>query len=539
MAPFQGSVSVTYITTATAIINIDGVRFLTDPVFCPAGSEYVYDGWAKANWKEWGFQNRPPTSVLRSFDGPALQLHDIPPIDAILLSHEDHVDNLDPFGRQLLDGRRVYTTPDGAHNLQPRPGVVGLKPWQTVSAQIGGKDFRITGTPCKHFPGGEVTGFIVECESFGVDETGLPNVVYFSGDTVWIDELVEIKNKWHVSVAVLNLGNALFEYPRGMLQITFDGKQAAHFMRATGADIMVPIHFESWEHFTEHREDLQKVFDKEGIAENVCWLVPGVEKRDEDLKRVRENQRKCRQRKRDYIAELESKIAAYAEAAAEADRRRQAVEENLCRENEALRTLLASSGFGHNVPNLNTAQKQQEAILDDIQMNLSFTSNTLPTTLELHADSLALELPNVTSSFGSPTTIREVADTGLVAPSSVDFTPSQSTDLSTCLDFPGPGLHELTVPEGESRTSPLELLPPTNQSTIGLNMPIGLVDPILQDTTLCAVAIQIVRHCNKKNLSMVELDAKLRHGYRNARSPLEGCRVTNWVLLSVLAEIVQ
>lgn len=95
------------------------------------------------------------------------------------------------------------------------------------------------------------------------------------------------------------------------------------------------------------------------------------------------------------------------------------------------------------------------------------------------------------------------------------------------------------MPEGESRTSPLELLPPTNQSTIGLNMPIGLVDPILQDTTLCAVAIQIVRHCNKKNLSMVELDAKLRHGYRNARSPLEGCRVTNWVLLSVLAEIVQ
>jgi hypothetical protein len=33
--------------------------------------------------------------------GPALQLHDIPPIDAVLLSHEDHVDNLDPLGRQL------------------------------------------------------------------------------------------------------------------------------------------------------------------------------------------------------------------------------------------------------------------------------------------------------------------------------------------------------------------------------------------------------------------------------------------------------
>ncbi|PYI28677.1 hypothetical protein BP00DRAFT_449060 [Aspergillus indologenus CBS 114.80] len=46
----HGSVSVTHITTATAIITIDGVRFLTDPVFCPAGSEYDYDAWAKADW---------------------------------------------------------------------------------------------------------------------------------------------------------------------------------------------------------------------------------------------------------------------------------------------------------------------------------------------------------------------------------------------------------------------------------------------------------------------------------------------------------
>ncbi|GAQ45066.1 hypothetical protein AtubIFM55763_006507 [Aspergillus tubingensis] len=278
MAPFQGSVSVTHITTATAIINIDGIRFLTDPVFCPAGSEYIYDGWAKADWNEWGFNSRPPTSTLRSFEGPALQLCDLPPIDAVLLSHEDHVDNLDPLGRQLLDGRRVYTTPDGAKNLAPRPGVVGLQPWQTVEAFISGKHFRITGTPCKHFPGGEVTGFIVESDSFGVNDDGLPNVVYFSGDTVWIDELAEIRKKWHVAVAVLNLGNALFESPKGMLQITFDGHQAAHLMRTLGVDVMVPIHFESWEHFTEHQGDLKRVFEEEGIQAKVCWLVPGEEK---------------------------------------------------------------------------------------------------------------------------------------------------------------------------------------------------------------------------------------------------------------------
>lgn len=104
-------------------------------------------------------------------------------------------------------------------------------------------------------------------------------MVYFSGDTVWIDELAEIRKKWHVSVAVLNLGNALFESPKGMLQITFDGQQAAHLMRVIGVDVMVPIHFESWEHFTEHQADLKRVFEKEEVEGKVCWLVPGVEKR--------------------------------------------------------------------------------------------------------------------------------------------------------------------------------------------------------------------------------------------------------------------
>ncbi|KAL4741922.1 beta-lactamase superfamily domain-containing protein [Aspergillus similis] len=274
----NSSVTITHITTATAVISVDGINFLTDPVFCPAGSAYEYDGWAKApNLEEWGFTEIPPPSTLRSIHGPALQLSEIPPIDAVLLSHEDHVDNLDPLGRQLLDGRRVYTTPDGAKNLQPRPGVVGLQPWQTVEADIGGKHFRITGTPCKHFPGGEVTGFVLESDSFGVDtETGLPNVVYFSGDTVWIDELAELSKKWHVVVAVLNLGNALFPYPKGVLQITFDGKQAAHLMKVTGAEHMVPIHFECWEHFTEHQAELRKVFKQEGVEDKTHWLTPGV-----------------------------------------------------------------------------------------------------------------------------------------------------------------------------------------------------------------------------------------------------------------------
>ncbi|KAF0319416.1 zn-dependent hydrolases of the beta-lactamase [Colletotrichum asianum] len=70
---FEGKVSVTFIGTATAIIDIDGIRFLTDPFFSPAES-FV--------------QSRNVT--LKVHENPALNLWDLPPIDAILLGHEDH-----------------------------------------------------------------------------------------------------------------------------------------------------------------------------------------------------------------------------------------------------------------------------------------------------------------------------------------------------------------------------------------------------------------------------------------------------------------
>ncbi|KAF9694527.1 hypothetical protein EKO04_007259 [Ascochyta lentis] len=196
---------------------------------------------------------------LISVENPALQLHDLPPIDAILLSHEDHVDNLDPAGRKLLDGRRVFTTPDGAKELAPRPGVVALKPWETVDALIGGVNFRFTGTPCQHIPGGEVTGFVLETNSFGVHSSGLPNAIWISGDTVYLDELVEIGKKWHIQVAQAHLGNAHAPMPSGIVQITMGGKEAIRLVKEIGADVMVPVHYESWKHFTEFGLTLPKL----------------------------------------------------------------------------------------------------------------------------------------------------------------------------------------------------------------------------------------------------------------------------------------
>lgn len=258
---FTSSLSITHIGTATAILELDGVNLITDPFFSPAGTEWDLG-----------------IAILKNTRGPAIGLQNLPVIDAVLLSHEDHPDNLDEVGRQLLDGRRVLTTMDGAKKLAPRPGVHGMKPWETVPLIIGGKAFQVTATPCDHLPGGECIGFILRADEFG-ETNGLPNAIYFSGDTVYMEELGQIAKRFHISVALFNIGAAVVPIQDPPLQVTMDGKQAARLFREIKADILVPMHYESWAHFSESEQELRKAFETEGIQDQVCWLTPGLTKK--------------------------------------------------------------------------------------------------------------------------------------------------------------------------------------------------------------------------------------------------------------------
>lgn len=54
-----------------------------------------------------------------------------------------------------------------------------------------------------------------------------------------------------------------------------DGAQAVKLFRELGADVLVPMHFESWDHFKEQREDLAQSFKAGGLDKEVLWLEPG------------------------------------------------------------------------------------------------------------------------------------------------------------------------------------------------------------------------------------------------------------------------
>src|SRR3954452_21470157 len=101
--PFSVSdVHITHIGGPTALIEVGDWRLLTDPTFDPPGQRYAF-GWGTSS---------------RKLAGPAIAASELPPIDAVLLSHAHHADNLDSAGRELLPSAAVVvTTASGAARL--------------------------------------------------------------------------------------------------------------------------------------------------------------------------------------------------------------------------------------------------------------------------------------------------------------------------------------------------------------------------------------------------------------------------------------
>ncbi len=242
---------ITYIGGPTALLEFAGLRFLTDPTFDPAGQEY-------------------PTAAytLRKTAGPALTPDSLGRLDAVLLSHDHHFDNLDHAGRALLSKvSRVFTTPAGAQRLGGN--ATGLAPWESADLSTpDGRILQVTGTPARHGPpGGDrgpVTGFVLA-------RTDSPqHAIYISGDTVWYEEIGEVGKRFHIEQAILFMGAARVR-AAGPANLTFTAAEAVEFARAFPVAVIIPLHYEGWEHFSESRREIEETFAAAGLQSRLRW----------------------------------------------------------------------------------------------------------------------------------------------------------------------------------------------------------------------------------------------------------------------------
>jgi L-ascorbate metabolism protein UlaG (beta-lactamase superfamily) len=233
----------------TAVIELGGVRLLTDPTFDPPGDHPV--------------GNR----VLTKTTGPAVPAEHVGPVDAVLLSHDQHPDNLDVSGRALLAGvPLVLTTSEAADRLGGT--ATTLPSWERTA--VGA--VTVTAVPAQHGPDGTghltgpVTGFVLSGD-------GLPTV-YVSGDNASIDVVRAVAERTGpVDVAVLFAGAARTALIDGYLTLT--AQDAAEAARVLGARTVVPVHAEGWAHFTQGVDDLVAAYAAAGLADRLHVLPPG------------------------------------------------------------------------------------------------------------------------------------------------------------------------------------------------------------------------------------------------------------------------
>ena len=249
---------ITHYGTATTLLEVGGVRLLTDPVFDPDGTKHSMG---------FGFASTKVYATAKSEDA-------IGPVDAVLLSHDQHGDNLDARGREVLArAPRVITTRSAARRLGDPGRIVGLAPFETTEVSgANGAKIRITGTPARHGPPlslpfvGEVTGFVLEWDG---QKRGC---VYVTGDTVFYGGLEDVAARFDVAVAVVHLGCASW----GPLRFTMNAREAATFARTFPRATLVPVHYDGWSHFKEKRADVERELGSAGAGGRLVWLEPGV-----------------------------------------------------------------------------------------------------------------------------------------------------------------------------------------------------------------------------------------------------------------------
>jgi L-ascorbate metabolism protein UlaG (beta-lactamase superfamily) len=261
----DGAMKITHIGGPTALLSIGGLSLLTDPAFDQPRDYQL------------------PGRVMTKLTGPALEIAELGPIDAVLLSHDQHKDNLDDSGRELLTSApTVLSTAAAAERI---PGVRGLENWASIDLpRPDGGTLKVTGVPARHGPEGcePATGIVTGFLLTGDD---LPTV-YVSGDNASVELVEDLVDRLKagaipevtarsVDVALLFAGAARTPLLDGA-PLTLTSEAAVDAARLLAPATIVPVHTEGWAHFTEGPIHLTKTFTTANLIDRLRVPVAGV-----------------------------------------------------------------------------------------------------------------------------------------------------------------------------------------------------------------------------------------------------------------------
>ncbi len=256
--------SLQWIGTATVIVRYGPFAVLTDPNFLHKG-QHAYLGHGL---------------TARRLTEPALSPDQLPPLDAVVLSHL-HGDHWDRVARRTLArDTTIVTTPHASRRLQAWHGfhgALGLRTWASHTLVKDGATLKITALPGRHAHGvigallPPVMGSMLE---FSPPAGEVAFRIYLSGDTLFYDALREIPRRYpDIPLALLHLGATTL--PGGFM-VTMDHRQGCDLVELLRPKRAVPIHLDDYGLFRFDPEAFRREVDQRGLQDVVVHIEPGT-----------------------------------------------------------------------------------------------------------------------------------------------------------------------------------------------------------------------------------------------------------------------
>ena len=270
--PDRSQTAITFIGHSSFLIQTSGCGMLIDPVFATR------------------------LILLRRQRRPGLRVCDLPPINAVLITHA-HMDHLNPpslraVTREMTRRRLpapVVIVPAGVEDLVSGLGfarVLSLKTWESLEhPYLGRGEISVTATPARHW-GARL--FRDSHRGFGgyVIRSVRGPAIYHSGDTAYFAGFHEIGQRLRPEVALLPIGAY---FPDSYRAVHTSPEEALRAFLDLGASTMIPMHYNTFrlgrEPMDEPLPRLLAAAEKAGVrdrvetlAEGASWIIPATER---------------------------------------------------------------------------------------------------------------------------------------------------------------------------------------------------------------------------------------------------------------------
>lgn len=248
----HNSTSITWVNHASVLIRENGSSLIVDPVlfglFWP----------------------------IKDFSPIAFPVQDIPPVDAVLVTH-GHYDHLDIDSLKVFQDRARYILPLGYADLLRENGLTRVQELDWLDRTKAGS-FDITFLPSNHWTmRNPFTGPNTALWGSYLIRTASGRTIYISGDTAYFDRFEEIGKIHKIDLAVINLG--AYEPRWFMKKSHMNPEETVRAFRELGADKLLVIHWGSFrlgdEPVYQPLLDIRSEMEKAGMRDRLVELRHG------------------------------------------------------------------------------------------------------------------------------------------------------------------------------------------------------------------------------------------------------------------------